>query len=1074
MIGVQRWRLLTGDERRKTTWLWALILFAIALVPRAFALNHTVTPDEPNWVYRTLNFSQALARGDWAATAQAGHPGVTTMWLGSLGIALERSVDPARTSEALDWLSKIDRLSSENIEALRRIGVFLDWARLLIIAVNALGVVGVFLFVRHLFNQPIALLAAFLLALDPFVAGLGGLLHVDGLLATFSTLSVLALLNGVSPSAYHESQEAPPHSASRTHPSSSLWFALSGACAGLALLSKSPALVLIPFTILIIAIAVLTKRLSIRHALLGLLIFLILHSVCFIALYPALWSDPSSALDLMFERATYHATTATRQTFFDGQAELNHGLGFYPLALGYRLSPVVILGLILAVLFLMARTRPSGSHTPNLTFLLFTVTFIIFLSLAAKKFDRYLLPAIPPLIIITAWAIHQLSHRLTSRLANTLPPAAIMLQSLLTVSIAPYPLMAYNPILGGASGARDRIAVGWGEGFGAAAQWIAANDPSATIASGGLSNVAPLYAGRTVTIDEAGLAAADYIVFTVSEVQLAPEFFNSLAQRGTLTHTIRIGGVDAAWVYANARPAAQADWLRRETQPGDAIVLDAPTPLARRRDGITVLPRDATPERISSTLNAIGDSSRILYISTAAASPIVRRDVRAWLGANGRQDNETSVAGSTIRIYTPHRRATQPLDPFGVQFDGALELIGLEPLAHSVAYPNRIDIAARWRVIAQPTTHYSATLELTDADGNGWIQFGGPLRNAGDFAPIDWQPGEVTEQVFSIQTPPAIAPGAYRVRFSVDRADGSRAALVSASGAFSGTAPMLASVQIDPARQPPDSGNLAVGRRIERDWPGQVELIGIDLLSRSAATGDPLLSTLHWRSLREGLDPATELSWILEPDSAVDAQPFEWRTLLAPNTHTPLRDGDLIAVRYADRLPLDLTDGRYRLRLAIGDDAIGVETIDVVHRERTFDLPAGASSLGSIGTFDIFLIEPLPAQVRAGDSMQVKLAIRARDEVLVNYTVFVHLRDPAGRVVAQMDTWPQGGAWPTANWVRGQVVEDRYPLTLPPDAALGDYRIAVGMYDSLDGSRLLSRDGDDRLILNTAIQVIEP
>ncbi|HEY4689670.1 MAG TPA: glycosyltransferase family 39 protein [Anaerolineae bacterium] len=194
-------------------WLWAVLLFALALVPRAFALGHSVTPDEPNWVYRTLNFGAALARGDWAGSVQAGHPGVTTMWLGSLGLAAQRTVDPARAEDAIAWLLKLDRLSPENVEAFKRIGVLLDWARLPVIVVNALGVAGVYLLARRIFGQRVALLAAGLLALDPFAAGLGGLLHVDGLLMTFSALSLLALLNGLSSATPNHSAFCIPHSA---------------------------------------------------------------------------------------------------------------------------------------------------------------------------------------------------------------------------------------------------------------------------------------------------------------------------------------------------------------------------------------------------------------------------------------------------------------------------------------------------------------------------------------------------------------------------------------------------------------------------------------------------------------------------------------------------------------------------------------------------------------------------------------------------------------------------------------------------------------------------------------------
>jgi len=143
-------------------------------------------------------------------------------------------------------------------------------------------------------------------------------------------------------------------------------------------------------------------------------------------------------------------------------------------------------------------------------------------------------------------------------------------------------------------------------------------------------------------------------------------------------------------------------------------------------------------------------------------------------------------------------------------------------------------------------------------------------------------------------------------------------------------------------------------------------------------------------------------------------------------------------------------------------------------------LPDSVAAIGSLGTFDFFLTQPVSDSVDAGANLAVHVAMRARDVVSVNYTVYAHLLDATGRVVAQVDTWPQGGAWPTVNWVRDQVVEDVYFLNIPRDALAGDYTLAFGVYDSLDGAQLPVRDvnGQDvpggQLILETPVRIGAP
>jgi 4-amino-4-deoxy-L-arabinose transferase-like glycosyltransferase len=63
-----------------------------------------------------------------------------------------------------------------------------------------------------------------------------------------------------------------------------------------------------------------------------------------------------------------------------------------------------------------------------------------------------------------------------------------------------------------------------------------------------------------------------------------------------------------------------------------------------------------------------------------------------------------------------------------------------------------------------------------------------------------------------------------------------------------------------------------------------------------------------------------------------------------------------------------------------------------------------------------------------------------------DYTVFVHVRDAKGANIAQRDSQPLGGDYPTHQWRAGETVIDPYCIDLPADLPPGEYRIVVGMY----------------------------
>lgn len=68
-------------------------------------------------------------------------------------------------------------------------------------------------------------------------------------------------------------------------------------------------------------------------------------------------------------------------------------------------------------------------------------------------------------------------------------------------------------------------------------------------------------------------------------------------------------------------------------------------------------------------------------------------------------------------------------------------------------------------------------------------------------------------------------------------------------------------------------------------------------------------------------------------------------------------------------------------------------------------------------------------------------------------TIFVHLLDSAGNILAQQDSPPVQGTYPLPVWTPGFIVADEHRLTLPADAPSGPYHLAIGLYDPVTLAR---------------------
>ena len=115
------------------------------------------------------------------------------------------------------------------------------------------------------------------------------------------------------------------------------------------------------------------------------------------------------------------------------------------------------------------------------------------------------------------------------------------------------------------------------------------------------------------------------------------------------------------------------------------------------------------------------------------------------------------------------------------------------------------------------------------------------------------------------------------------------------------------------------------------------------------------------------------------------------------------------------------------------------------------------------------------SEVRPGDKVTVTLYWRAVEKMADDYSVFVHLLDENDITVAQRDSYPGRGNFPTSWWTPGEVIADVYWLTLPVTTyAPSTARLEVGLYLLESGQRLPASTGNDNVRFGEVVVAPNP
>jgi hypothetical protein len=257
---------------------------------------------------------------------------------------------------------------------------------------------------------------------------------------------------------------------------------------------------------------------------------------------------------------------------------------------------------------------------------------------------------------------------------------------------------------------------------------------------------------------------------------------------------------------------------------------------------------------------------------------------------------------------------------------------------------------------------------------------------------------------------------------------------------------------------------------LQADMGDGLQLLGFDLQQTRYNQGDSVPLTLWW--LRAPTSAAGDASEAVRFRLLGSKGSVAWEghePILPARTDWP--PGEVNRAIYRLTIPSDLPGGDYHLQAGLRSGVISLVKIQVVARERRYEMPQMQHALGLQFEHGITLLgyDLTPAVAQRGDALTVTLYWRTQASIPSSYKVSVQVLSADQRLTAQEDSIPARWTYPTSAWLPGEVVADEHVLVIQSDAAPGDYGLLVALYDEATSVRLnVEQEGvRDHAVLGT-------
>jgi hypothetical protein len=450
----------------------------------------------------------------------------------------------------------------------------------------------------------------------------------------------------------------------------------------------------------------------------------------------------------------------------------------------------------------------------------------------------------------------------------------------------------------------------------------------------------------------------------------------------------------------------------------------------------------------------------------ASGSPL-EGNITTYLDTLGVRTLSLWYGTTHLSLHTPVPELT--FSPARAEFAGRLAFSDVAWNAASVESAfGSIVLQSTWRKTDSFDQAYRMALRLADDRDRTWGQW--DMEPAWGRRPFNqWGVGETQTERFGLLLDAGVPPGSYTLAISLRDASDGPLPITDPTASEPETEVKLGQINVTRPATPVDIDALRLDHEVSVEFNRQLRLLGYRLPERLFAPGEELPVTLYWRCLQAGDEELVTFVQALDADGALVAA-----TEMPPTDGffavSRWQPGDVVRDRQALRLPASLPDGDYRLiagmfRQADGQrltvtggarqsaDFVTLGNVSVQGREHEMIAPAPDyplherfGDLAMLVGYDIVFDA-------AQNEMELTLYWQARQEIPLSYKVFVHAYDAESRRLAQHDSEPGQGRFPTSGWLPGEYIADSHTLIFE-HARPAVETIWVGLYDPASGQRL--------------------